>query len=505
MKPTEFLNELSNDTLASYKKKAGADATAADKEGDTKKADKRFSGIVKATKKQFANDEKKEVAEGTQRVDSLVTDALKLMRGAEVSDAVNALKTVLGDREYNGRRGHYNFYVKQMLDMYGQQGVAEGEENKYGSQENWDSLRKDIRSQYPYKKGTTVTVPHKGKLVNGKIVRYEAGGGGYSPAYVVDIGEYESIMVEPNKVRQGVAEEEDKMDSRYSKTEWMPLMDAIKILKHYGATPEEYMGHDMFPYYDIEGNRKYLEDITWNADNSKNVRVSLVNQAVRELKAQKQGVAKGLNEFAPVGGDDREPDEEEILRQLAAKWWLGTEQEMSKAQKTLTAMGWDIGQDESGDDDAGVFVIRVGDENGDSYIAFNHSELEELNEAFNNYHANRTGFSRGQRDDERHDLDTPTQVWGLKINGKVWSKDGKDVTFASKEAAMNIRNAILKNKPDLEIGLVTKGGVAEEKQRLDPSCWKGYKKQGTKMKGDTRVNNCVPVKESSIMQGLKKI
>lgn len=30
------------------------------------------------------------------------------------------------------------------------------------------------------------------------------------------------------------------------------------------------------------------------------------------------------------------------------------------------------------------------------------------------------------------------------------------------------------------------------KQRLDPKCWKGYKKQGTKMKGDTRVNNCVP-------------
>lgn len=34
--------------------------------------------------------------------------------------------------------------------------------------------------------------------------------------------------------------------------------------------------------------------------------------------------------------------------------------------------------------------------------------------------------------------------------------------------------------------------VDEEKQRLDPKCWDGYKKQGTKMKGDTRVNNCVP-------------
>lgn len=50
-------------------------------------------------------------------------------------------------------------------------------------------------------------------------------------------------------------------------------------------------------------------------------------------------------------------------------------------------------------------------------------------------------------------------------------------------------------------------GVAEEKQRLDPSCWKGYKKQGTKMKGDTRVNNCVPVKESnsSILEGIQQV
>jgi hypothetical protein len=44
--------------------------------------------------------------------------------------------------------------------------------------------------------------------------------------------------------------------------------------------------------------------------------------------------------------------------------------------------------------------------------------------------------------------------------------------------------------------LTDKKDVEEAKQRLDPSCWKGYKKQGTKMKGDTRVNNCVPVEEA---------
>ena len=63
--------------------------------------------------------------EATQRVDSLVTDALKIMRGSQLTDAVQALKTVLGDREYNDRRGHYNFYVKQLVDMYGKRDVKE--------------------------------------------------------------------------------------------------------------------------------------------------------------------------------------------------------------------------------------------------------------------------------------------------------------------------------------------------------------------------------------------
>lgn len=66
------------------------------------------------------------VAEGSQQVDSLVTDALKIMQGPKLNDAVQALKTVLGDREYNSRRSFYNFYIKQIIDMYGQQGVNEG-------------------------------------------------------------------------------------------------------------------------------------------------------------------------------------------------------------------------------------------------------------------------------------------------------------------------------------------------------------------------------------------
>lgn len=37
--------------------------------------------------------------------------------------------------------------------------------------------------------------------------------------------------------------------------------------------------------------------------------------------------------------------------------------------------------------------------------------------------------------------------------------------------------------------------VTEVKQRLDKKCWKGYRKQGTKVKGGVRVNNCVKIKK----------
>lgn len=42
---------------------------------------------------------------------------------------------------------------------------------------------------------------------------------------------------------------------------------------------------------------------------------------------------------------------------------------------------------------------------------------------------------------------------------------------------------------------LSKRHFGESKQRLDPKCWKGYRKQGTKMKDGVRVNNCVKVKE----------
>ena len=86
--------------------------------------------------------------------------------------------------------------------------------------------------------------------------------------------------------------------------------------------------------------------------------------------------------------------------------------------------------------------------------------LKSLNEATHRrYDNNRTGFSRGPRDDERHDLDVQKparEEWALKINGKVWSKDGKTVTFDSKERALKARQSLLAKRPELEVGLVSR-------------------------------------------------
>ena len=55
----EQLDEISNDAYAIYKSHSGEDARKADQEGDYERANKRFKGIIRATKGQFRNDAKK--------------------------------------------------------------------------------------------------------------------------------------------------------------------------------------------------------------------------------------------------------------------------------------------------------------------------------------------------------------------------------------------------------------------------------------------------------------
>jgi len=86
---------------------------------------------------------------------------------------------------------------------------------------------------------------------------------------------------------------------------------------------------------------------------------------------------KGLTEFAADDGDSG--GEDDALHKYARMWWAGDEATQMQIEKVLARMGWEIGEDEGGYDNGGVFVVRAGDENGDSYTSW---AAEDLTEGF---------------------------------------------------------------------------------------------------------------------------
>jgi hypothetical protein len=82
-----------------------------------------------------------------------------------------------------------------------------------------------------------------------------------------------------------------------------------------------------------------------------------------------------FNEFAPDDGDSG--GEDDALRNYARMWWAGDEATQMQIEKVLARMGWEIGEDEGGYDNGGVFVVRAGDENGNSYQSWAAEDLTE--------------------------------------------------------------------------------------------------------------------------------
>jgi hypothetical protein len=85
-------------------------------------------------------------------------------------------------------------------------------------------------------------------------------------------------------------------------------------------------------------------------------------------------VENDLKEFAPdnSGGDG---GEEDVLLKFARMWYNGDEATQQQVEKALARQGWEIGELES--EEGGAFVVRSGDEDGDSYIGFAINDLTE--------------------------------------------------------------------------------------------------------------------------------
>jgi hypothetical protein len=99
------IEELSNELLARYKAKAGEQASAADKAGDYKTGNKRFSGIIKATKKQFNNDLKEEEETLLPDEEKLIEDIVEKFEWDDFVEYYEEDELVFEDEDGNLQEG----------------------------------------------------------------------------------------------------------------------------------------------------------------------------------------------------------------------------------------------------------------------------------------------------------------------------------------------------------------------------------------------------------------
>ncbi len=117
-------------------------------------------------------------------------------------------------------------------------------------------------------------------------------------------------------------------------------------------------------------------------------------------------------EFAPDNGNG---GEEDSLHKYARIWYngdLGTKQQI---EQILDRIGWEIGEIES--EEGGVFVVKAGDENGNSYIGFRPEDLTE------NFADGRNPQDKG--DAKRHGINTKASVSSLRKTAKQGGRKGQ--------------------------------------------------------------------------------
>ena len=81
-----------------------------------------------------------------------------------------------------------------------------------------------------------------------------------------------------------------------------------------------------------------------------------------KLKEARMG-ATTVNEFAPGNGND-EGDNDNALFKYAKMWYNGDEQTQDQIAQILAKHDWEIGEIES--EEGGAFVVKSGDENGNT-------------------------------------------------------------------------------------------------------------------------------------------
>ena len=563
------LNELSNEKLGQYKKAAGADAKKADSEGNYKRGDKRFSGIVRATKKQFANDAKG-LAEG---VNHPVLQGWDLMTRKEKREALVAagLMDWIGDSHLMSTSDLDDFLHSARLKAQNQEdelgmGAGGRRELQQRAEELAEMKRVTLRNERLHDEEVAF---QRAETIQQRKDEMKKIADKYNHDLKVINTQHSNNM---QAIRTGNDHEINKMNMEYQHEKEMwdknnpkqePLTPEYDDEEEYvkpqqsGNKFDQDTGEPIKPNKPQQSNQWHTSQqvgYTPTKPGKKDDDVTDVEPKPNKPLALGNSVKEARNQMIPG----------ELMPVTRQYWQKAVVARYPNAKFFQQKMmnGATIARDESGQ--VGIYDPK------NSYAKVGPSDESNVEEAYNNYHANNTGFSRPKRDLSGEG--EPEGMFMVMIDGRPWKEFTSNMAFSraktladknpskkiqvrwpsgqlntvnegegrfAGDTPINIGGETVKR---LQVGDTVKyfgqkakilamsktgntsritiandmGGVTkdvltsdlkrtnvdEEKQRLDPKCWTGYKKQGTKMKGDTRVNNCVPVKESAILKGL---
>lgn len=190
--------------------------------------------------------------------------------------------------------------------------------------------------------------------------------------------------------------------------DWYKLGKDISNLK--GAKPSNYgkgPPSTIMSFGSEEEEHKYINNLKKLGLTTTDIDPLDPNQP-KSMPRQKTDPTYNVNEFVV---DNGEGDEEHALRKYARMWYNGDLHVQHKIEKILDRMGWEIGELES--EEVGAFVVRSGDENGDSYIGFAPNDLTE------NFADGRNPQDKG--DSKRHGVPTKASVSSLRKFAKSHS------------------------------------------------------------------------------------
>ena len=141
-KDLKNITELSTDLLDRYKEKAVADSAKADKEGDIARGNKRFSGVVKATSKQFDKFKKKGFSEDITNK----TDNFKVIKPKE-SEHETYFKFVTGKAKMGKALSNKEKDFVRSYKLMKQEEVEQIDEISAMAHAKYrDAARKDIKA-----------------------------------------------------------------------------------------------------------------------------------------------------------------------------------------------------------------------------------------------------------------------------------------------------------------------------------------------------------------------